>query len=486
MLPKECLVVQKRKGTIMPRYLTETSIAQDLIDLFAQSKGDKYKRIAERREEMEEHNFKVVRGLSLLLERRCLFTNDATLPSKAVREFLFERGFVRSQQEREALLKEAALQFHATPPDVEQAMFSDLRDEQVLSEFTVMNAGELIRQYNLSLTQTLLFDALGLHVKVVGNYQHLFRQIKYLGLMYEIDEGIRITGPGSLFKKNRKYGTSLAKLVPEIIKAQQWEIHAIIETVTGVDPRVCQFDLESTRKVPFPVVSEPSSHFDSEVEQQFYYDFAALNLGWGIVREPDVVKAGTSVIIPDFGFYKNGMKHYLEIVGFWTPEYLERKMAKLKEASVPITVAVNETLECKRREFPSEVIVYRNKIPLMEIVRILQRIEEQQVARELTELGEIQITQDVISIGEVAKMYHVNPQTIKELDIKGYQAVGEQLVSRGILETIKREIQPDEDYERVEEILRRYHVSSLVLDALGYQVVWQGLQPTKVVEKQTV
>lgn len=469
----------------MPRYLTETNLAQNLIDLFVNSKGKQYKKIIEKREELEEYNFKVVRGLSTLLERRCQFTSEATLPSRAVREFLFERGFVRSQQEREAVVKEASLHFHATPSVVEQAMFADLRDEQVLSEFSTMTAKELIRWYNLSLTQTLLFDALGLHVKVVGNYQHIFRQIKYLGLMYEIDEGIRITGPGSLFKKNRKYGTSLAKLIPEIMNAKRWEIHAIIETVTGGDPRVCNFDLMSTSKVPFPVGSEPLSHFDSAVEEEFYHDFAALNIGWEIVREPDVVKAGPAVIIPDFGFYKNGMKYYLEIVGFWTPEYLERKIAKLKEAKEPITVAVNENLECKRREFPNDVIVYTNKIPLMEVVRRLRGIEEQQVARELAELGEVQLAQDVVSIEEVAKTYRVSCQTIKERNIPGYHVIGDQLVSAELLEMIKREIKPNDDYELVEKILRRNHVSPIALDVIGFRVVWEGLQPIRVVEKQT-
>jgi len=35
------------------------------------------------------------------------------------------------------------------------------------------------------------------------------------------------------------------------------------------------------------------------------------------------------VRIPDFCFGKDGMKVYLEVVDFWTPEYLERKVSKL-------------------------------------------------------------------------------------------------------------------------------------------------------------
>ncbi|MCK5030929.1 MAG: DUF790 family protein, partial [Thermoplasmatales archaeon] len=214
MLPRDLLVVRKRKGAIKPCYLSDTTLVEELIQIFTQYQGQKYKKLLEKREELEGDNFKVVRGLSILLERRCSFVASSDLPGKEVRSFLFEHGFVTTLEERDKLLDESSQYFHASKQKVEEAMFSDLWDEQVLSEFNPLSSDELIRMYNLSLTQTLLFDALGLNFKVEGNYQHVFRQIKYLGLMYEINDGIRVTGPGSLFKKNRKYGTSLAKLLP--------------------------------------------------------------------------------------------------------------------------------------------------------------------------------------------------------------------------------------------------------------------------------
>jgi len=383
MLPRDLLVVRKRKGTIIPRYLSDTKLAEELIQIFKQYQGQKYKKLLEKREELEGNNFKVVRGLSTLLERRCSFVDSSDLSGKDVRSFLFEHGFVATLEERDKLLDEASQFFHVSKSKVEEAMFSDLWDEQILSDFNPLSPDELIRRYNLSLTQTLLFDALGLNFKVEGNYQHIFRQIKYLGLMYEIDDGVRVTGPGSLFKKNRKYGTSLAKLLPVIMNAEKWQIHAIIETTIGGEPRILDFDLDSKNNASFPTHTESLAHFDSEVEQQFYRDFEALNLGWEIVREPDVVKAGNYAVIPDFGFYKDGLKHYLEIVGFWTPEYLKKKISKLKDAEATITVAVNENLNCKKEDFFGEVIFYNKQLPMMDIVRLLREMEEKQIDKEL-------------------------------------------------------------------------------------------------------
>ena len=483
MLPRDLLVVRKRKGTIIPRYLSDTKLAEELIKIFTRYQGQKYKKLLGKREELEGNNFKVVRGLSTLLERQCSFVDSSDLSGKDVRSFLFEHGFVTTLEERDKLLDEASQFFQVSKSKVEEAMFSDLWDEQILSDFNPLSPDELIRRYNLSLTQTLLFDALGLNFKVEGNYQHIFRQIKYLGLMYEIDDGVKVTGPGSLFKKNRKYGTSLAKLLPVIMNAEKWQIHAIIETTIGGEPRILDFDLDSKNKVSFPTHTESVAHFDSKVEQQFYRDFEALNLGWEIVREPDAVKAGNYVVIPDFGFYKYGLKHYLEIVGFWTPEYLKKKISKLKDAEATITVAVNENLNCKKQDFLDDVIFYNNKIPMMDIVKILREMEETQIDKELDTLGEINISQDIVSIQDMAKELHVSPKTLTKIKIPDYYVIGEQIVSKIFLEKIKKEIRLHQEYQKVEEILQTHNLTTLALDYMGYKVVWEGLNPTKVVEK---
>jgi len=484
MLPRELLVVWKRKGSIRPRYLTDMKLAEEVIQIFQHHLDKKYKKLLLKLESLEGDNFKVVRGLSALLERRCTFTPSSKLSGREVRSFLFEHGFTKTIQEREKLLEQAAQQFQVSKQQIEEAMFSDLEEEQLVSEFKPLTPEELVRRYNLSLIQTLLFDALEFNFKVEENYQHIFRQIKYLGLMYEINNGIHVTGPASLFKKNRKYGTSLAKLLPVIMKAKHWKIHAKIETLVNKEPRILDFDLSSENNILLPDIAEPTSHFDSDVEQQFYNDFTSLNLDWEIKREPDIVKAGTSVVIPDFGFYKNNMAYFLEIVGFWTPEYLEKKISKLKEAQAPITVAVNENLNCKKEDFPGDILFYNNKIPIMPIVKILREMEEKQIEKERQTLGEIKITEDIISLQKLANKLNINPKTLSTIEIPDYIIIGDQIISKNFLEQIKEEIKPYQDYAKVEEILSSHNLTTLVLDYIGYKVVWQGLHPIKIIEKE--
>jgi len=57
------------------------------------------------------------------------------------------------------------------------------------------------------------------------------------------------------------------------------------------------------------------------------------NTDWKLVREDDVFDLGAEVMIPDFAIeHPDGRRAILEIVGFWTPEYLDaRKLEKIRK-----------------------------------------------------------------------------------------------------------------------------------------------------------
>jgi len=52
----------------------------------------------------------------------------------------------------------------------------------------------------------------------------------------------------------------------------------------------------------------------------------ALEHGLGTRARDDIFDLGAQVMIPDFAIeHPDGRRAILEIVGFWTPEYLESK-----------------------------------------------------------------------------------------------------------------------------------------------------------------
>ena len=83
-------------------------------------------------------------------------------------------------------------------------------------------------------------------------------------------------------------------------------------------------------------VTAPPTVFDSSIEQSFAEAFAALEQsqavdGWRLLREPEPLLLETSIFIPDFLLTRGQQRIYVEILGFWTPSYRERKLHKLQQ-----------------------------------------------------------------------------------------------------------------------------------------------------------
>src|SRR5437016_3487879 len=71
--------------------------------------------------------------------------------------------------------------------------------------------------------------------------------------------------------------------------------------------------------------------FDSRVEEQFARRWGDKRDGWSLQREGEILDQGQKVFVPDFILrHDDGRTVLLEIVGFWTPEYLQAKFQTLQ------------------------------------------------------------------------------------------------------------------------------------------------------------
>ena len=72
--------------------------------------------------------------------------------------------------------------------------------------------------------------------------------------------------------------------------------------------------------------------FDSKIEKIFLQKFELFKTGWTIEREPEpIITKQKTAFIPDFVLSKFDNNVFVEIIGFWTKEYLERKITKIFE-----------------------------------------------------------------------------------------------------------------------------------------------------------
>ena len=339
-------------------------------------------------------DYKLVRGICHLLEQRCVYAlpgrtfphggNNNAMNAINLRRKIFEEssrnGYPATEDERKQILQKFATESDLTTDELEIAMWADLDKNKYLKNFESLSPLQLISWYNISILQSLLLNCVKLEFSVYGgfNWKKILRKIKQLGLMYflfqennlesESNKQTRnqemvfnskkdkrvictVEGPLSIVRLTDKYGTAMAKLIPLIIFTDIWSIDAIIlrKSISGVR-KTYRFQISNKDKdLPLFDASkvQPQSEsnmdsgsiyknaiddFDSIVEKKFMDKFLKFSIGWNLIREPDpLILSNGKAFIPDFVFEKYGIKVYLEIVGFWTSEYLKRKLEKIKD-----------------------------------------------------------------------------------------------------------------------------------------------------------
>jgi predicted nuclease of restriction endonuclease-like RecB superfamily len=390
-----------------------------------------------------------------------------------------------------------AKQLNVTDEQLEKSFQADLESELVLKEFNPISPSELLKRYNLALTQTLLFRSTFMEVKVSEHWKEVFRQVKFHGLMYSAEISgdvfmITVDGPFALFKLTQRYGTSMAKVLPSVVAARTWEINASILRVNQFGKRIYQLNLTSAEvgdKIkPSNLLRErDEAKFDSLVEEKFFKDFQSLNTDWKIIREPPPLIVGRHVFIPDFRFEKNGIKVYMEIVGFWTTKYLEMKIKKLQILQgVDILIAADEHLACdKLRQVKGQLIFYKVNVPLKPVLNFLKSRGEilVQLEMENLKLAPFNLNGDVVQLHRLAEEYGVSNEALRRklegFKVEGYTLVGDLFISNKKLQEIDLKI-ASLTKPSLSQAIRLIEDEGIekpfdILSTLDYNIQWKGL-----------
>jgi predicted nuclease of restriction endonuclease-like RecB superfamily len=509
VLPSELLLVRRRKGRIWPRYARlsddNLEVAELLIQSYSRHVSEKKKVLKGFVSELEGmgHDYRFVRGLSVLLDRRSIFRCNTKADPVDLRRKLYqttgELGLPTTPEQRKRIVESVASELEFPVKTVEDSFYADLDGELVLAEFNPLPPQQLLKSYNLSLTQTLLFNSTELDFTASGNWQRILYTVKRLGLIYEAYRSrgfwVKIDGPASLFKLTRRYGTALAKLVPAIIAGSEWTVEAKI--LWKYTNEICDFRVESRKHNAVLKIPQPSTvSYDSTVEEEFATRFHALKSSWHLRREPEPVPAGRQVIIPDFSFEREGVKMYMEVVGFWTAEYLKRKIEKLKKIDVNMLIAVDKTLACERlakleKDAKLNVIYYRNRVPLSPILRYLeeafQHVKDKQTS--FVKNLSVRFLEPVVNFEEFAARIGVATESVRialtERTPEGYAILPNSLVRKSKLRQIRKIIK--EQINRIGRLPLSQAVkiinsegvedASNVLRILRYQIAWRGINP---------
>ena len=284
------------------------------------------------------------------------------IPPRRARALVFAEA-ARTEKPRATLLSSVAATLGVTADELQDSLFADLPGERLIAPLPSVSPAELALRTNLALVQALLSRATSVRIEAEGNSRALVRHAKWRGLICTVASRsgaggavLDLSGPFALFRHTRLYGRALGELVPLLPWCRRF--HLVGNCV--LEGRQLALELRPGDPI-FPAV-EPR-RYDSRLEEHFARDFRRLAPAWDVVREPEPVPVGSMLIFPDFALQHRtdaARRWLLEIVGFWTPDYVANKLALYRRARLPnLILCIDDHRNCAEADLPSAALVVR-------------------------------------------------------------------------------------------------------------------------------
>jgi predicted nuclease of restriction endonuclease-like RecB superfamily len=314
---------------------------------------------------------RAVLGVWCIERRRWKKRVASNVPPERIRRTVFGLAVNRSRPEA---LEEASRELGLAPAEIEGSLFADREGARVLVlPSDPPTPAELVERYNLALAQALLMRSFEIVAEVRANARRVVGFAKLHGLMAtfeSLDEGTKVTlsGPLALFHETMKYGRALAGFLPALAVTPAWSLSAQIL----LGGRRHELALDATAPLPRTHALPASS--DSAVERRLAVDLRRLASGWELAREDTVVRVGSRLFYPDFTLVSARGRVLVEIVGYWTPQYLASKAEALRAVKVPMVVCVDERHARGDLSPGPGVLAYRGRVDVSALVAEAERM----------------------------------------------------------------------------------------------------------------
>ncbi|MGD2068445.1 MAG: DUF790 family protein [Gemmatimonadota bacterium] len=356
-----------------------------------------------RRQERRVRDTRRLDGISKSLLDRCRFRPPADAErAQEARAALFRaRGadWPPTPGNLRAPYREAARALEVDEERLDALLYADRPDARLLVRAPRVDGARLLGLYNLDLARGVLLDATRVVLTARGGWRGIFRAVKLARLMYRVERvagtrprgrktgssyRVELTGPAAPYvARARRYGSRFARVVPALTRAPGWRLEAAVER----EGRRLRFELDGGA----PLAGSRGrgrARYDSSFERSLASEFSEKlgreRSGWTLTREATPLVVGEEVTLPDFTLrHDDGREALVEIVGFWTPEYLERKLARL-EAGGPenLVLVVYRDLgageegdsDALERAFPGRVIRFVRKPVIAEVMEAVERV----------------------------------------------------------------------------------------------------------------
>jgi predicted nuclease of restriction endonuclease-like RecB superfamily len=380
LLPERLLPARIERGVVVPFFLTAQDhpwlgVLMEEIDRF---RGRPRRELNERlRAPLPcAAPFTKSRAATSVLLQMWRSVEDGGVAATVARESVFLAAARRPGQKRQHVLAEVASSWSLSASQLEAALFADLPDEKIVRPpDQIPSVQDAALRVNLAIARSLLFRATILHIRAEGAMRPVVRQARLRGLLCSVRAGtppeIEVSGPFALFRRTLLYGRALGEVLPFLARTARFQL--VARCSLGGE----QGELRLRSGDPIFPAAEPRT-FDSKLEERFAKDFRRAAPDWDLLREPEPIRAGTSLIFPDFLIRHRldpRREHWLEIVGFWTADYITRKLDCLRMAGIKnLILAIDQERRCADGDLPAgvRVIWYRRRIDPLNVVGLLR------------------------------------------------------------------------------------------------------------------
>ena len=261
---------------------------------------------------------------------------------------------------------------------IEQSLYSDVIAFQRLERFEgYPNDSALLSRYNVAQLQACLYRSVSMTVSATDDFKTILRYAKLAHLLHDIVRlgpskyRIIFSGPASVLRESRRYGVNFARFLPALLACKCWKMIASVKTPWNQTTKLVLSDKDGfTSHLPSP------DEFDSTLEESFAKKFGSERDGWQLIREGEILHNHQKTFVPDFTFrHEDGTEVLLEIVGFWTPEYLAHRRETLRQfRHHRILIAVPEKSLREGANIGEQVLVYKTALKLTPLMKILEKI----------------------------------------------------------------------------------------------------------------
>ncbi len=371
MLTGDLLQFTRRGGRIRPRQVNPRDPrlqagAVELIALFQAHRG-------RRRGELEEAlartgpaglEPKRARALARLLLERCEFQVSAAADPPALRQALFDaaahdwtrRDDAGSAEWRAALLERVGSTQGLVAAQVEDALYADLEENQIVAAFDPPTPERLLHRYNVAQVQGLLLRADHVRIRAFWptpqRIRQLLRYLKFFRLLFVIEMvttpektwlELTVDGPLSVLEGATRYGLNLAQFFPALLLWEgSWLLSAEVRLRGRGAAEVLEVEPHPGLRSHYP----DQGQWVPEDVRGFVGAFNAAGGGWRAEPAEDVLLLpGNAYLVPDYRFVHDasGRTVTLEHVLHPTPERIATLLQRVAAAPRRYVLATRQS-----------------------------------------------------------------------------------------------------------------------------------------------